>query len=103
MPASKRFNLLVVRGDGTRVLRLSFPRWAAIGALVGAVVWTVLAAAVLGLVGDYALLRQQRQVLEAFLPRMAEQQARFDLYQDRIRELRGEVDGWRELHARIWA
>ena len=51
---------------------------------------------------DYLTLRRQRESLVAMAPRLAEQQALIDLYQTRTRELRTEIDGWRELHAKIW-
>jgi murein DD-endopeptidase MepM/ murein hydrolase activator NlpD len=35
--------------------------------------------------------------------RLADQTALIDLYQRRLRELRAEVDGWRDVQAKIWA
>jgi len=59
-------------------------------------------AAVVPFLEDYLALRQQRDSLASMAPRLAEQQALIDLYQTRVRELRAEIDTWRELHARIW-
>jgi murein DD-endopeptidase MepM/ murein hydrolase activator NlpD len=50
---------------------------------------------------DYLSLRSQRATFATALPRLAEQQALLDAYQARARELRAEINGWREIHARI--
>ena len=100
---SRRFSLLIVRGDGSRVLRVSVPRWALGAALGGATLALVLVLNSLGVfVTDYLSLRQQRQTLDTELPRVAEQQALVALYQQRVREARAEIDSWHELHAKIW-
>ncbi len=102
MRQPRRFNLLLVRGDGTSVLRLSFPRWTLAAGLGGVALTAVLLAGSLGCLDDYLTLRRQRETLAALSPRLAEQQALIDLYQKRLRELQTEIDGWRELHAKIW-
>jgi len=102
MPRPKRFNLLLVRGDGTRILRVALPQWAVVVALSGLAVGAVLVATSLGAIySDYLSLRSQRASLAVALPRLAEQQALLDAYQARARELRVEIAGWREIHARI--
>jgi septal ring factor EnvC (AmiA/AmiB activator) len=99
MPGPRRFNLLVVGGDGRRLLRLRVPAWA-LALVLGA---GALVVASLGLIyGDYLALRQQRASLATLKPRLAEQQALLETYQARIREVGAEIDGWREIHARIW-
>src|SRR6266567_2322475 len=73
MPTPKEFNLLVVHGDGRRVVRLALSRWVILIAL------GVLLAA-----------------------RVTEQQTLIESSQARMRELRAEIDSWRDLQARIW-
>jgi Peptidase family M23 len=103
MRPPRRFNLLIVRGDGTPVLRLGVRKSVALAALGGAVIWTALSLVSLGYMTDYFGLRLQRRVLESVLPSMAQQQAHLDLYERRIRDLRAEIDGWRDVYAKIWA
>src|SRR5215471_19148416 len=98
-----RFNLLVVRADGTRVLGLASARWTLALATGGFALLALLAIASLRYLDDYLTLRSQREALIALSPKLAEQQALIDHYQRRLRELRAEIDGWRELHAKIWA
>ena len=99
----RRFNLLLVRADGTHVLGLAFPGWTLAVVVGGLAVLVLLAIGSLRYLDDYLTLRTQREALTALSPRLAEQQVVIDLYQRRLRELRAEVDGWRELHAKIWA
>ena len=99
MDRRRHFSLLIVRGDGIRVLRFNFGRAVAIGLIV------VLGALVLGLgalVGDYVQLRELTREAVSFSKRLTEQQQFIDSVGKRIVELRTEVAGWRELHARLW-
>lgn len=99
MKGRKQYSLLVVRGDGVRVLRFNFPRPAAVGAfIVVAVAVSVLGA----LVGDWAQLRQLTREAKMFSRQLAEQRTTIDGFNRRAVELRQEMAGWRELHARIW-
>jgi murein DD-endopeptidase MepM/ murein hydrolase activator NlpD len=101
--SNRRLNLLLVRADGTRVLGLTVPRWTLAVGIGGLVLVVLFAIGSLRYLDDYLTLRAQRETLIALSPRLAEQQALIDLYQQRMRELRAEVDGWREVHAKIWA
>lgn len=95
----RQFSLLIVRGDGVRVLRFNFGRPVAVGLLV------LLGVLVLGLgalAGDYVQLRDLTRDAVGFSKRLTEQQRFIDSFNGRIAELRTEVAGWRELHARIW-
>lgn len=95
----RQFSLLVVRGDGARVLRVSFASRLplAILAILIAVV------GVLGaLVGDWWHARQRLRDAGPLLQRAEEQRATLDTLNQRIAELRREVASWREIHARIW-
>jgi murein DD-endopeptidase MepM/ murein hydrolase activator NlpD len=99
MPKAKQFNLLMVRDDGSRVLRLSVPGWA-VGATVGGLAVTVLGLAFI--YPDYVSLRHQRGAFAALSERLHLQQRLLDASQARMREIRTEIDSWRGLHARIW-
>ena len=90
---------LVVRGDGARILRLTFPRrvlWAGLGVLA-------LAVSTLGAIsGDYASLRRQIPEVHALQRQAAGQQASIDSSRRRIAEFRVEISSWRALHGKIW-
>ncbi len=95
----KQFSLLIVRGDGTRVLRLNFPR--RLPVVLGSI--TVVAVCALGaLVGDWWQVRQRVRDAGSLLQELDEQRATIDRFNRKIAELAREVGSWRELHARIW-
>jgi murein DD-endopeptidase MepM/ murein hydrolase activator NlpD len=96
---SKQFNLLMVRDDGSRVLRLSVPGWV-VAAIVGGLAVTLVGLAFI--YPDYASLRHQRGAFTALTARLQTQQTLLDAAQSRLREIRGEIDSWRGLHAKIW-
>ncbi len=99
MKRRNHFSVLVVRGDGVRVARFNFPRPLALGAFVILAVTVSVAGA---LVGDWVQLRQLTREARTFSEQLAEQRATIDVYNRRVADLRKEVAGWRELHARIW-
>lgn len=99
MPKAKQFNLLMVRDDGNRVLRLSVPGWA-VAATVGGLAVTILGLALI--YPDYVSLRHQRGAFAALSERLHLQQRLLDASQARMREIRAEIDSWRGLHAKIW-
>src|SRR3984893_14077933 len=99
MGKPKQFNLLMVRDDGSRVLRLSV-LGGVVGAVVGGLVVTLIGLAFI--YPDYVTLRHQRGTFAALSARLHTQQALLDAAQGRLRELRGEIDSWRDLHAKIW-
>jgi len=99
MPKAKQFNLLMVRDDGSRVLRLSVPGWA-VAATVGGLAVTILGLAFI--YPDYVSLRHQRGAFAALSERLHLQQRLLDASQTRMREIRTEIDSWRGLHAKIW-
>jgi murein DD-endopeptidase MepM/ murein hydrolase activator NlpD len=94
-----QFSLLVVRGDGARVLRLTLPRRFS-AALLGALVLGL--SALGGLLGDWWEVRQRLAASAHLFRQLDEQQATIDTFKLRVTELRREVHGWRDLHARIW-
>jgi murein DD-endopeptidase MepM/ murein hydrolase activator NlpD len=102
MASARRFNLLLVRDDGARVLRLTLPRWAMLLALGGLALGGGGAALGVGaLYRQYRGLEAERATLASVLPQLHEQQALLDTYRARARDLRAEIDGWRQIHARI--
>ncbi len=99
MRKPKQFNLLMVRDDGSRVLRLSVPGWV-VGAMIGGFAVTLLGLAFI--YPDYVSLRNQRATFSALSARLASQQSLIDASQQRMRDIRGEINSWRDLHAKIW-
>jgi murein DD-endopeptidase MepM/ murein hydrolase activator NlpD len=99
MPASRRFNFLVVHDDGRRIARVTLPRWLILSALG---LFVVVPASVAVIYTDYLQLRSQRASLNGLAARVAEQQGVIEASQSKMREIRAEIDGWRELHTRIW-
>lgn len=99
MRKPKRFNLLFVHGDGTQVLRLNIPRWA----LYGGMLVLVLGVAGLGAIsGDYLSLKRQWGQTAGLRQQLTEQRVLIDTFQRRVADIRSELTGWRELHAKIW-
>jgi murein DD-endopeptidase MepM/ murein hydrolase activator NlpD len=93
-----RLSLLVVRDDGARLLQIDIPRrFVLIGATCVALSFVV----VLALAVDWAQIRRISRDLRPYMDRIAEQQAVLDGINHRVRELRAEVAGWREIHARV--
>ena len=68
MGKTKQFNLLMVRDDGSRVLRLSIPTWV-VGAVIGGFSVTLLGLAFI--YPDYATLRHQRGAFTALSARLS--------------------------------
>src|SRR4249920_3260731 len=97
-----KLHVLLVRGDEKCIGSMTAPRWAVLAALGGMAVGIVLVAASLAAIyGDYLALRSQRASLSAAEPRLTEQQALLEAYAAQAREMRAEIKGWREIHARI--
>lgn len=99
MSGTTRFNLLVVRSNGTRVVRLSFPRglvYALLGiAGLATIVLTLL-------VVDYVQLRHLTREAVTFRDQIGSQRAIIDAFNRGVADLRREMATWRDLHARIW-
>src|SRR5438309_9341693 len=94
----RQFSLLVMRGDGVRVVRFNFARPLAVaGFLTLAAVVSVMGA----LVGDWLQLRQLTRESVTFAAQIAEQRKTIDDFNRRVAELRKEVGAWHEMHARI--
>src|SRR5215470_7661921 len=99
MPTPKEFNLLVVHGDGRRVLRLALSRWVIV---LATAVFLAAPVTLVAIYGDYLQLRRERASLAQLTARVTEQQVLLESSQVRMRELRAEIDSWRDLQARIW-
>lgn len=99
MNRRRQFSLLIVRGDGERVLRFNFPRPAAVG--VGVALAVIVSITGI-LVGDWVKLRELTREAVTFSEQIQQQQATINTFDRRVAELRQEVSGWRELHAKIW-
>ena len=94
----KQFSLLLVRGDGMRVLRFNFARPVAVGSFVSLAMVVSITGAIMG---DYVKLRQLTREAVTFADQIAEQRKTIDASNQRIAALTKEMSGWRELHARI--
>mgnify|MGYP003693566797 CR=1 FL=1 len=102
MRTRREFNLLVVHGDGRRIARLTLSRWVLL-TILGFVV--ALPVSVAFIYADYIALRQQRASLgevAALNAKVVEQQSIIDASRAKMRAIWAEIDGWRELRARIW-
>jgi murein DD-endopeptidase MepM/ murein hydrolase activator NlpD len=99
--ASRRsqFSLLIVRGDGVRVLRFNFARTAAIAA---SMVLALTVAVTVLLVGDWVQLRELTREAVTFNEQIQQQRATINTFNRRVAEIRQEMAGWRELHVKIW-
>ncbi|HEY7366012.1 MAG TPA: M23 family metallopeptidase [Methylomirabilota bacterium] len=95
----QQFSLLIVRGDGVRILRLNFPR--RLPTVLTAVVLVAMAG-LTALVGDWWQVRQRMRDAASLFQQINDQQATIDTFNRRAASLRQEVEGWRDLHARIW-
>ena len=99
MNRRRQFSLLIVRGDGERVLRFNFPRPAAVG--VGVALAVIVSITGI-LVGDWVKLRELTREAVTFSEQIQQQRVTMNTFNRRVAELRQEVSGWRELHAKIW-
>jgi hypothetical protein len=94
-----QFSLLIVRGDGAPVLRFNFTRPSAVRA---GVVLAVMVSVTGAMFGDWVHMREVNRDNATFHARLAEQRATIEAFNDRAAELRKEMAGWRDLHAKIW-
>jgi murein DD-endopeptidase MepM/ murein hydrolase activator NlpD len=82
-------SVVVLGGDGSRVVRFRVPRWIAYGALGCAV-----------LSGEYMLLQGHR--LAAERGRVEDQRRLIDTFHRQVATVRSEVASWDALHTRMW-
>jgi murein DD-endopeptidase MepM/ murein hydrolase activator NlpD len=95
---SRQFSVLLVRGDGVRMLRFNFARPVAIGSFV---TLALLVTVTGGFVGDYLKLRQITREAATYGDQIVAQRKTIDAVNERIASLRKEMGGWREMHVRI--
>lgn len=99
MNRQRRYSLLVVRGDGSRLFRLNLPRRAAVAAgvalVVGASAFGVLA-------GDWIQLHRLTRDARADRALLAEQRRVIETMSERMAGLNRDAEGWRDMHGRIW-
>jgi murein DD-endopeptidase MepM/ murein hydrolase activator NlpD len=95
----KQFSLLIVRGDGVRVVRVNFPQRLPAVLLV---TLTIAACALGVLLGDWWKVRERMQSSAHLFQQIDAQQNTIESFNRRVGELRREVASWQELHARIW-
>jgi murein DD-endopeptidase MepM/ murein hydrolase activator NlpD len=93
-----QFSLVVMRGDGVRVVRFNFARALAVA---GVVVLAATASFVGALLHDWLQLRELTRESVTFAAQIAEQRKTIDDFNRRVAALRKEVGAWRELHAHI--
>jgi murein DD-endopeptidase MepM/ murein hydrolase activator NlpD len=93
------FSLVVVYGDGSRVLRFCLPRWIAYGT-VGSVAAVV--AAAVGFSGEYVLFQRQWGQMATLRRRADDQHELIASFKTRIAAVRSEILVWKALHAKMW-
>jgi murein DD-endopeptidase MepM/ murein hydrolase activator NlpD len=95
----ERVHLVVERTDGSRIIRVPAPRWL-VSAFVGMAGLLLVAGG--ALYRDYVALKAQRAEFAAQESRLADQQSLIDGFQERLAQMRAEVERWGELRAKIW-
>ena len=93
-----QFSLLIVRGDGERVLRFNFARSAALAAAISLAVTVSFIGLLLG---DWLKLKELTREASTFANTIAQQRATIEATNHKLAQLRKEVGSWREMHARI--
>src|SRR5262245_3911439 len=89
-PSRERVHLVIERTDGSRIVRLPAPRWL-VSVAVGLAGLVLVAAG--ALYRDYVALTAHRADFAALQTRLREQQVLIDGFQDRVAQMRTEVEG----------
>ena len=93
-----QFSLLILRGDGERVLRFNFARSIVLGGVLSLAVSLTFVGL---LIGDWLKLRELTRDAATFANTIAQQRATIEATNHKLAQLRTEVSSWREMHARI--
>jgi murein DD-endopeptidase MepM/ murein hydrolase activator NlpD len=93
------FSLVFVHGDGSRVLRLTVPRWLGYATLV---VPATVAMGAMALGGARAVIAYQRGELAGLHRRVADQGQLIDDFRTGSASVRAELASWKSLHASMW-
>jgi len=93
------FSLLLVHGDGSRVMRVRLPRWLVYGTC-GSVGAALVAMAALS--AEYVLLKRQGGEVTALRQRVQDQREVIAGVRSRIATVREEIMTWRASHAKMW-
>jgi murein DD-endopeptidase MepM/ murein hydrolase activator NlpD len=94
-----RFSLVLVRGDGARIVRFSFPRRLPSVILAGCF---LLVAGLVAVAADWWTSRAGMREVGSLLRVIEAQRATISGLNGRMAEVQTEVASWRDLHARIW-
>jgi murein DD-endopeptidase MepM/ murein hydrolase activator NlpD len=94
------FHLLIVGGDGRRLLRINLPRWIVRGGVALLVLGVLMETA---FVVEYLSLRRRWRQSDALAAALGEGRDMVEAVRQRIPEIEREIAGWGELHARISA
>ena len=93
------FGFLTLHGDGSRVIRVSVPRslaYATLGVVgLGAATLAVMS-------GGFLVTKSQAVEVGALRVKVSQQQAAIGGFVHQVAAVRGEIDSWKELHARMW-
>lgn len=93
-----QFSLLILRGDGERVLRCNFARSIVLGGVLSLAVSLTFVGL---LIGDWLKLRELTRDAATFANTIAQQRATIEATNHRLAQLRTEVGSWRDMHTRI--
>jgi hypothetical protein len=93
------FHVLILHGDGSRVMRVRLPRWLAYGT-VGFVASVVSVA--VGISSDYVVVKRQSGKLATLRRHVASQRALLGAFETGVATVSSEINAWRELHRGMW-
>ena len=93
------FGFLILLGDGSRVIRVSIPRRLAYATLWGL---GLTAATMAVMSAGFVVKKSQAVEVGQLREKVSEQQAAIGTFVHRVAAVRGEIDNWKELHARMW-
>ena len=99
MRRRNQFSLLIVRGDGTPIVRFNFPRRLVQVGVVASLVAGVLVAL---MAADWLLLRRAELHARPYTDVIKEQRATLDAVNRKVVEMRREVAAWRDIHAQLF-